>query len=142
MKWVSHNILGLSSNHSMSQTLLRFKMTGVRQGCILSPILFNIYGKYTMRNALDEWKGGFSVGGHKINNLRYADDTTLVASSMDELIEIVERVETASQEIGLKINLTKTKVMIIDRQNNNQPNVTHIAGCEVVPKFVYLGAVK
>ena len=60
---------------------------------------------------------------------------------MNELIEIVERIETASQEIGLKINRTKTKVMIIDRQNNNQPTVAHIAGCEVVPKFVYLGAV-
>ena len=114
---------------------------GVRQGWILSPILFNVYGEYATRNALDEWKGGFSVGGHKINNLRYADDTTLIASSIDELIEMVERVKTASQELGLKINGKKTKVMIIDRQHNNQPNVTHIAGCEVVPKFVYLGAV-
>ena len=54
-------------------------------------------------------------GGHKINNLRHAGDTTLIASSIDELIKIVERVETASQEIGFKINRTKTKVMIVNR---------------------------
>ena len=73
--------------------------------------------------------------------MRYADDTTLIATTKEDLVELIRRVEVASREVGLKLNRQKTKVMIIDRKNNNQPDTTRIANCEVVSSFVYLGAV-
>lgn len=91
------------------------KSLGVRQGCILSPILFNIYGKYIMRRALDGWEGGISIGGRKISNLRYADDTTLFASSEQELAQLFTRVAEESELVGLTINKAKTKVLMVDR---------------------------
>jgi len=75
--------------------------------------LFNIYGECVIRKATEDWKEGISVGGRTINNLRYADDTTLCASNEQELTELLPRVEMASQEAGLTINRSKTKIMII-----------------------------
>ncbi|KAL0879221.1 hypothetical protein ABMA27_003004 [Loxostege sticticalis] len=113
---------------------------GVRQGCIVSPLLFNIYTELIMRITLDEWTDGISIGGLKISNLRYADDTTLFATSIDHMQELLKRMEAVSLEFGLKINRSKTKVMIVDRANDNSPEVKHIANCEVVQSYVYLGA--
>lgn len=89
---------------------------GVRQGCILSPDLFNIYGEYVMRKVLKNWHGGISVARKKISNLRYADDTTLIAASEDEMLELIWRLEHESELFGLRINNSKTKIMIIDKQ--------------------------
>lgn len=113
---------------------------GVRQGCILSPLLFNIYTEYIMRIVLDDWNKGISVGGRKISNLRYADDTTLLASTKDEIETLLRRLEITALEFGLAINRDKTKMLIVDRANNNQPDVRNIAGCEVVKSYVYLGS--
>ena len=63
---------------------------GVRQGCILSPLLFNFYAENIMREALEEWESGISIGGRMVTNLRYADDTTLLAGTKEDLIELVE----------------------------------------------------
>ena len=112
---------------------------GVRQGCILSPKLFNIYGEYIMRKALENWHGGIAVGGRMINNLRFADDTTLVTSSVPELVELLERVETESVQLGLHINRSKTKVMLIDRPGV-LTEVEQLQDLEVVHEFVYLGS--
>ena len=84
---------------------------GVCQGCILSPCLFNLYAEYIMRNAgLDEAQTGIKIAGRNINNLRYADDTTLVAES-EELKSLLMKVKEESEKVGLKLNIQKTKIM-------------------------------
>ena len=85
---------------------------GVRQGRILSPCLFNLYAEYIMRNAgLDEAQTGIKIAGRNINNLRYADDTTLMAESKDELKSLLMKVKEESEKVGLKLNIQKTKIM-------------------------------
>ena len=85
---------------------------GVRQGCILSPCLFNLYAEYIMRNAgLEETQAGIKVAGRKINNLRYADETTLMAESEEELKSLLMKVKEESEKVGLKLNIQKTKIM-------------------------------
>ena len=84
---------------------------GVRQGCILSPCLFNLYAEYIMRNAgLEEAQAGIKTAGIDINNLRYADDTTLMAES-EELWSLLMKVKEESEKVGLKFNIQKTKIM-------------------------------
>ena len=85
---------------------------GVRQGCILSLCLFNLYAEYIMRNAgLEETQAGFKISGRNSNNLRYADDTTLMAESEEELKSILLKVKQKSEKVGLKLNIQKTKIM-------------------------------
>ena len=85
---------------------------GVCQGCILSPCLFNLYVKYIMRNAgLEETQDGIKIARRNINNLRYADDTTLMAESEEELKRLLMKVKEKSEKVGLKLNIQKTKIM-------------------------------
>ena len=84
---------------------------GVRQGCILSPCLFNLYAEYIMKNAgLDEVQAGIKISGRNINNLRYVDDSTLMAES-EELTSLLIKVKEESEKVGLKLNIQKTKIM-------------------------------
>ena len=79
---------------------------GVHQGCILSLCLFNFYAEYIMRNAgLDEAQAGIKIAGRNINNLRYADDTTLTAESDEELKSVLMKVKEESEKVGLKLNI-------------------------------------
>ena len=85
---------------------------GVRQGCILSLCLFNLYAEYIMRNAgLDEVQAGIKIARRNINNLRYADDTTLMAESEEELKNLLIKMKEESEKAGLKLNIQKTKIM-------------------------------
>ena len=84
----------------------------VRQKCILSPCLFNLYAEYIMRNiGPDEAQAGIKIAGKNINNLRYADDTTLMAESEEELKSFLMKVKVESEKVGLKLNIQKTKIM-------------------------------
>ena len=85
---------------------------GVRRGCILSPYLFNSYTEYVMRNAgLDEAQAGIKIARRNINHFRYADDTTLMAESEEELKSLLMKVKEESEKVGLKLNIQKTKIM-------------------------------
>ena len=85
---------------------------GVCQGCILLPCLFNLYSEYIMRNAgLEETQAGIKIARRNINNLRYADDTTLMVGSEEELKSLLMKVKDESEKVGLKLNIQKTKIM-------------------------------
>ena len=85
---------------------------GVRQGCILSPCLFNLYAEYIMRNTvLEETQAGIKIAGRNINNFRYADNTSLMEESKERLKSLLMKVKEESEKIGLKLNIQKTKIM-------------------------------
>ena len=104
---------------------------GMRQGCIISPLLFNI-----MREALEEWERGISIGGRMVTNLRYPEDTTLLAVTKEDLIELVGRVRRASEKAGVYLNVGKTKVMTTGDIGEVTIDGKDI-GCN---EFVFLGA--
>ena len=83
---------------------------GVRQSCILSPCLFNLYSEYIMRNVLDEAQAEIKIAGRNINNLRYAADTTLMAKSEEEIKSLLMKMKEESEKVGLKLNIQKTKI--------------------------------
>ena len=85
---------------------------GVCQACILLPCLFNFYAEYIMRNAgLEEAQAGIKIAGRNISNLRYADDTTLMVESEEELKSLLMKVKVESENVGLKLSIQKTKIM-------------------------------
>ena len=81
-----------------------------RQGCILSPCLFNLYAEYIMRNGLDEAQAGITIATSNINSLRYADDTTFMAET-EELKSLLMKVKEESEKVSLTLNIQKTKIM-------------------------------
>ena len=84
----------------------------IQQGCVLSPCLFNLHAEYIMRNAgLEETQAGIKIAGRNINNLRYADDTTLTAESEEELKSLLMKVKEESEKVGLKLNIQKMEIM-------------------------------
>ena len=89
-----------------------YKHSVICQGYILSPCLFNLYAEYIMRNAgLEEAQAGIKIAGRNTNNLRYADDTILMAESEEELKSLLMKVKEECEKVGLKLNVQKTKIM-------------------------------
>ena len=112
---------------------------GVHQGFILPPCLFNLYAEYIMQNArLDEAQAGIKISGKNISNLRYADDTILMAESEEELKSLLVKVKEDSEKAGLKLNFQKTKIMasgpITSWQIDGEKTV------ETVTDFIFLGS--
>ena len=107
----------------------------VHQGCILSSCLFNFYAEYIIRNTgLEEAQAGIKTAGRNTNNLRYADDTTLMAESEEELKSLLMKVKEESQKVGLKLNIQKTKIMA------SSPITSWQIDGETVADFIFWGS--
>ena len=106
---------------------------GVHQGCILSPCLFNLYAEHIMRHArLEEAQAGIKIAGRNINNLRYTDDTTLMAES-EELKSLLMKVKIENEKVGLKLNMQKMKIMA-------SSHITSWETVETVSDFIFGGS--
>ena len=113
---------------------------GVRQGYILSPTLLNLYAECIIRRALDNWNGGLSNGGWCLSNLRYADDTALLASSKDELSAALHQVKEEIEALGLFTNVANNKLMVIGNDQPDDPLIVDGVAVEKVTEFNFLGA--
>ena len=114
---------------------------GVRQGCLLSPVLFNLYAETMMKEALEDVEEGVRVGGSLIPDVRFADDQAMTAGSESGLQKIMNRVNDTGKEYGMKINVKKTKVMVVSKEERKEVRIM-VDGqrVEQVPQFKYLGA--
>ena len=111
---------------------------GVHQGCILSPCFFNLYAEHIMRNAgLDKAQVGTKIARRNINNFRNADDTTLMAESVEELKSLLMKVKEESEKVGLKLNIQKTKIMAFGPITSWQIDGKTM---ETVTNFIFLGS--
>ena len=111
---------------------------GVLQGYILSPYSFNLYAEYIMRNAgLEEAQAGIKIAGRNINNLRYADDTTLMAESEVELKSLLMKMKEVGEKVGLKLNIQKTKIMASGPITSWEIDGETV---ETVSDFIFLGS--
>ena len=129
-----------NASRRRDQCISENKKRGVRQGCVLSPDLFSLYSEIIMRNI--EGQPGIRVGGHNINNLRYADDTVLISENEKDLQQLLNIVGSKSKKKGLELNSKKTEVMVISRKEEPPLINITINGIKLNQRdhFKYLGA--
>ena len=143
LKWYEFNQRQLycvyQGNNNQVSTTDCFQIgKGVGQGCILSPCLFNFYAEYIMRNpGLEEAQAGIKIAKRNINDLRYADDTTLMAESQEELKSLLMKVKEESEKFGLKLNIQKTKITASSPITSWQIDGETV---ETVADFIFLGS--
>ena len=107
----------------------------------MSPCLFNLYAEYIIRNAgLEEAQAGIKIAGRNINNLRYADDTTLMAESEEELKSLLMKVKEGVKKVGLKLNIQKTKIMASGPTTSWEIDGETVETVETVSDFIFLGS--
>uniref|UniRef100_A0A8D8XEP5 Craniofacial development protein 2 n=1 Tax=Cacopsylla melanoneura TaxID=428564 RepID=A0A8D8XEP5_9HEMI len=135
--WNQTAVLRVDYEHTEQVEILR----GVRQGCIISPILFNLYSEYIFKEALADLDEGISINGVHLN-LRYADDTIVFADTLEGLQQLMNKVTETSKKYGLDINTNKTKFMIISKENITGANL-YVEGkrIERVSQYTYLGTI-
>ena len=149
---IDQNLIALIQelyNHATSSVYLNgdigewFRTTvGVRQGCLLSPTLFNIFLERIMTDALDDHEPTVSIGGRTVSNLRFADDIDGLAGSENELSELIRRLNDSCTSYGMEISAEKTKIMTNSQANGLTNDIT-INGSvlQCVDQFIYLGAI-
>jgi hypothetical protein len=111
---------------------------GVRQGCILSSYLFNLYNEYIMRRVGLEDEKGIRIGGRNINNPRYADNTTILAERKRDLEEMLKKLKVQSEKVGMRLNLKKTKIMTTGNLNKFKLDRMEI---EIIDSYTFLGTI-
>uniref|UniRef100_A0A8D8VL77 Craniofacial development protein 2 n=2 Tax=Cacopsylla melanoneura TaxID=428564 RepID=A0A8D8VL77_9HEMI len=115
-------------------------LRGVRQGCILSPLIFNLYSEAIFQEALEHVESGILLNGKRVNNFRYADDTVIFADTAEGLQTLMNKVAVISRKYGLEVNTSKTKVMIISKERiSNVAFTINDQHVERVPAYTYLG---
>ena len=112
----------------------------LRKGCILSPSFFNIYSEDIQREALEGVDSGVNFGGVNVNNLRYPDDTTLLCSSCQDLMNLLSQVKSASEEKDLLLNNQEAKIMVLNKNDTGADFLLDGQNIEVVKQFEYLGS--
>uniref|UniRef100_A0A8D8SMX4 Craniofacial development protein 2 n=1 Tax=Cacopsylla melanoneura TaxID=428564 RepID=A0A8D8SMX4_9HEMI len=134
--WNQVSSVKLEGENTNNVQILR----GVRQGCVLSPVIFNVYSEHILKEALQDMEAGILLNGERINNIRYADDTVIFADSFESLQNLMDRVTLYSRKYGLDVNISKTKCMVISKKQDIYGTI-FIDGTplERVKQYTYLG---
>lgn len=137
--WNQSASIRLNSEECTDEVNIR---RGVRQGCILSPLIFNLYSEEIFNEALEGEEHGILVNGERLNNIRYADDTVVFADNIISMQRLIDKISEASERYGLKVNINKTKFMIISKNTNTRGQLfIRNIPIQRVSEFTYLGTV-